>query len=856
LINNIAELFRLIYINIYNMNKIYFSLFFAVIFSSFFNSFGQGIGEQIAIPNNKQINSIFIKSRIYPEFIKTVPQKVLTVNSVLPNNGFYSATAKGPDAGTVFQRTVYLITSQEFSQALFPPAVTLNSIGFNIYNQPPSQPAYGHLKVYFSNAFDITFNKPSDWASIISDMTLAEDDSVVIPNNTGTFDISFNGSPFTYSGGSVYIAFEWISSGTISPQTTEYFVNTNLSGGLRYSISSSLLPSIVGTVSNSRPETRLGYSIINDASVEAIYTLGNYPLGNGNLNPISAVVKNRSDNNLTMLNVTLAVNGTESYSEVKTLDILTPGATSTVTFNNYVPSLAGIDSITISVPNDNYNSNNSKSFIQNVNNTHSFSYFNNSRFYSSIGYSSGSGSLVVRNIIGGNLVLDSVTAFITEGTGKIIRGVAYNAAGSLIAQTNDYTIQPSDTGRFVTLKFNISPNITNQDIFVGIGILEDGYYPIGLQTENPTRSNSFFSCSLEGGSNTFSDLASYNYGIPMIGTHFSSNSSMQIFSPDGLNMPGDFTGWVNPPSAKAFSGIQNPQGILLPPEWKSDANVLKTRIYSTLINIRPGGDTTGGTYQFLFTSGPNTNYSQNKWGGVTVIANTIQHYLFNSLVNNSVSLSNGNYYTVNWIDIGYTGTNGIWMATTRQPVIITRIIDSRKPVSGVNDTSFITISSSKSPEENIFIRYTKDNWVTWKILQAIPIDSTHYISVIPGSDITANPDLNKYYAFTSTLSLQVLQSFTNNSDLDLAVISVANNGGAGFSLPNNYLPVELTSFTSRVNGRAVELNWSTASELGNIGFHIERNSGNNSWIEIGFREGNGTSSENHFYSFTDKNLAQ
>jgi len=838
------------------MNKTYHYLLLSVFLSCLFSTFGQESREQIELPKHKPVNRVDINSTLSHRFNRTIPQKTLTVNPVLPNNGYYSATSKGPDASAAYQRTAYLITSQEFSQALFPPTVTITSIGFNIYNQPPSQPVPGHLKVYFSNTSDIIFTKSTNWATLISDMTLAEDDSINIPSTNGSYDISFNGGlPFLYTGGSMYIAFEWVNSGTIPSQTTEYYVNTNLSNGLRYSISASGSPVVLVTGSNSRPETRLGYSNFNDASVDAIYTLGNYPLKYGDLNPITAVVKNRSDNNLTQLNVSLMISGTEKFTTVQTIPLLTPGSTTVVTFSNYIPTLPGIDTVTISVPNDTYNYNNSKSFVQYVNNSDNFSYYNASSNSSSIGFSSGSGSLVNRYNIDGNLVLDSVTAFITEGAGKIIRGVAYNAAGSLIAQTNDYTIQSSDAGRLVTLGFSITPNITNQDIFIGIGLLEDGYYPIGIQVENPTRSNSFFTCSLEGGSNTFSDLSLYNYGIPMIEAHFSSNTISQVYSPNGLNMPGDFTGWVNPPLVKAFSGIQNPTGLLLPAEWKSKANVLKTRVYSTLINIRPGGDTSGGTFQFLFTSGPDSNYFQNKWGGVAVAVNTIQNYIFNSSVNNSVSLSNGTYYTVNWVDSGYNNTSCIWMPTSAIPVTITNVYDAHKPTAGISDTVIVIINSGKSPEENIFIRYTKDKWLTWSILKASIIDSTHYMAVIPGNDVTADQNLNMYLAFSSTLGLQILQGFTNYSDLDLAVISIFNNGGAGFSLPNNYLPVELTSFTADVNGRNVEINWTTASETGNTGFFIQRNGSNNIWTDLGFQAGNGTTSQQHTYSFEDKNLA-
>jgi hypothetical protein len=70
------------------------------------------------------------------------------------------------------------------------------------------------------------------------------------------------------------------------------------------------------------------------------------------------------------------------------------------------------------------------------------------------------------------------------------------------------------------------------------------------------------------------------------------------------------------------------------------------------------------------------------------------------------------------------------------------------------------------------------------------------------------------------------------------------------------IPVELTSFTGSVNGNAVQLNWSTASETNNMGFDIERSVISNGvrnliWEKIGFIEGKGTTTEIQHYSFTD-----
>ena len=80
--------------------------------------------------------------------------------------------------------------------------------------------------------------------------------------------------------------------------------------------------------------------------------------------------------------------------------------------------------------------------------------------------------------------------------------------------------------------------------------------------------------------------------------------------------------------------------------------------------------------------------------------------------------------------------------------------------------------------------------------------------------------------------------------------------------PNDaVLPVELSSFIASVSGRDVILNWSTTSELNNSGFEIERldlrngSSGNSNWNKIGSISGNGTTTSQSNYSFSDKNLA-
>ena len=69
---------------------------------------------------------------------------------------------------------------------------------------------------------------------------------------------------------------------------------------------------------------------------------------------------------------------------------------------------------------------------------------------------------------------------------------------------------------------------------------------------------------------------------------------------------------------------------------------------------------------------------------------------------------------------------------------------------------------------------------------------------------------------------------------------------------NGGVPVELTSFTAITNGKEVILNWTTATELNNQGFEIERSEDKISFNKIGFIPGFGTTTEPKSYSYTDQ----
>ena len=68
----------------------------------------------------------------------------------------------------------------------------------------------------------------------------------------------------------------------------------------------------------------------------------------------------------------------------------------------------------------------------------------------------------------------------------------------------------------------------------------------------------------------------------------------------------------------------------------------------------------------------------------------------------------------------------------------------------------------------------------------------------------------------------------------------------------NTTPVELVSFTADFYNGKVNLSWTTATEINNKGFEIQKKdkSKNDDWINLGFVSGNGTTTNTHTYYFS------
>ncbi len=239
----------------------------------------------------------------------------------------------------------------------------------------------------------------------------------------------------------------------------------------------------------------------------------------------------------------------------------------------------------------------------------------------------------------------------------------------------------------------------------------------------------------------------------------------QIYEPEGVNMPGAWDSWANPPSNLALASSTQATG------GRIARIAAGTPYYHTWFSVKAtGGDLTGGTYEWLFTSGPSTNYFQNKWSAVNVVMDTLMTYTKEGATNNSVTLVNDKWYTVNFEDLGYVNTRAIFMETSAEPVQISSVSVPSGVTAG--DPAIVTVTVSAAPclEEYVYLRYSTDGWTTSGLVTVI-FTGTTGSATIPGQPAGTTVS---YYAFSSTLT-------GITADHDLATIHFNNNSGANYS---------------------------------------------------------------------------
>ena len=160
---------------------------------------------------------------------------------------------------------------------------------------------------------------------------------------------------------------------------------------------------------------------------------------------------------------------------------------------------------------------------------------------------------------------------------------------------------------------------------------------------------------------------------------------------------------------------------------------------------------------------------------------------------------------------------------------------SSTPGNTIYDLSFETTSTSNG---------TKSVELTVWVGSTAVINATCY-TTSPSNGVPTQYTSNGHDVATGTISLN-WTGHTNDKC-----------GGTTCASGITPLPVELISFNASKVSSGVLLDWTTASELNNSGFEVERSIDGETWELIGWVEGSGTTQEIKNYSFIDEdNLNQ
>jgi len=164
---------------------------------------------------------------------------------------------------------------------------------------------------------------------------------------------------------------------------------------------------------------------------------------------------------------------------------------------------------------------------------------------------------------------------------------------------------------------------------------------------------------------------------------------------------------------------------------------------------------------------------------------------------------------------------------------------------GTSPTLF-SLVTYKAPD-SVYTEQTANQQMIFDTMSVICYPGSHKLSVVL-SGCFYQLDFVK-----GTAIIQLGPAGTNNFYSEQNRLIASSNGGKETCLNNNPLPVELISFTASRNGDAIALNWSTASEINNSYFDLERSINGGEFVSIGQVEGHGNSVLIENYSFSDIN---
>jgi|GEM_PF-1018372 len=422
-------------------------------------------------------------------------------------------------ATSAYMRACALVLQTELTA--LPINSTLSLFGFTIApTTTMTIPVSGNFTVYLENTTDIAYNKGTTWGTIPGPMTSVFANVMTIPlSTTATSIILTLSTPFVYTGGGIYVAYDWYSAGPFSTSPTTYFAEngTNLTPGCASGSAAGAAPTTLGTTAF-RPSFLFGtinpYS--NDIQIVGLESPGRINASFNTPHFIKAVVRNSSNITQNNINVNLNVSGANLFAGTQTISSLAAGISTVVTFSAFNPQILGANTVSVSVPSDQNNANNVSLYSQSVTcNEWSQNPATGTYTSNAIGFGLGSGILITPflNPVTSNLVgIRGAVSNNATNAGNSVYAALLSSAGIVLATSN--TVVLGSTSGFQTFTFAAAQSLAaNTTYYLGFAQIVPfnavAYYPAGTRASLYLPPNLYYSTLLTGGA--FTPIAQ-NYG--------------------------------------------------------------------------------------------------------------------------------------------------------------------------------------------------------------------------------------------------------------------------------------------------------------------------------------------------------
>ncbi len=178
-------------------------------------------------------------------------------------------------------------------------------------------------------------------------------------------------------------------------------------------------------------------------------------------------------------------------------------------------------------------------------------------------------------------------------------------------------------------------------------------------------------------------------------------------------------------------------------------------------------------------------------------------------------------------------------------------------LTGVSPFPYPIVGNSEMAFDSVYINTSSAKYTSLRdsSLNSLNLDSVYTLSKIFTANFTRG---TKILGSGESISLKVEFKPVQTGEFSDTVFIINNSETnpikifvSGIGKDVNPVPVELASFSGKYSSGVIVLNWSTATETNNKGFEIEKRIMNDNWEKIGFVPGQGTTTQENQYSFSD-----